>query len=162
MKGNIVIFEDNAYKGRFTATDFFNLTKNNGTPTYQQDVAFQVLIDGNIVKIGKLKAYIDFGDAYTSNEVMDVGCLKGPFFEESTVPIEMEIFKVGDAVSAKDNFMAEFRSSGVPVCVARGDIFTITSFRRNECQAVLQSPKYKGDILALVSNLRIFIKREFI
>ncbi|MBC1937149.1 hypothetical protein HCA69_12280 [Listeria grandensis] len=160
MKGNIVIFEDNVYKGRFTATEFFNLTENNGTPRYQRDIAFQVLIDGRIVKIGEVKAYIDYGDAHTSNEVMDVGCLKNP---ESGLPeLARYVFEVGDAVTAKENFTAEFRSSGVPVVVERGDIFTITSFRRNGNQAVLQSSKYGGDILALVSNLGILLKREFL
>ncbi|MBC1272651.1 hypothetical protein [Listeria booriae] len=157
MKGNIVVFEDNMYKGRFTASDFHCLVVNKGVTDAQRERASLILIDGDIVKIGDLKAYVDYGDAYTSNEVMDIGSLKNP--ESGLTELARYVFEVGDAVTAKENFTAEFRSSGVPVVVKRGDIFIITSFRRNGNQAVLQSSKYGSDILALVSNLGILLKR---
>lgn len=154
MKGNIVVFEDGAYKGRFTATEFLYLTVNRGVTDAQRESASRILIDGGIVKIGDLKAYVDYGDAHTSNTVTDIG-------HAPEVPSELtQDFKVGDKVASKVPTIAGVVGAleGEHVCV--GDIFTIEAFRANRVVAIARSVKSGRNVRLWVPDLERLDEEE--
>ncbi|MBC2368130.1 hypothetical protein HBP99_05755 [Listeria booriae] len=77
MKGNIVVFEDNVFHGRLTAQDFSKKLSEVTKDLADISMVLVVLINGEIAKFGSIIAYIDYGNAYMSNEVMDVTSIVG-------------------------------------------------------------------------------------
>ncbi|MBC2370132.1 hypothetical protein HBP99_15995 [Listeria booriae] len=90
MKGNIIVFEDNVFQGRQTTQEFSKQLSEVTNDLADISMVLVVLINGDIAKFGNTIAYIDYGNANISNEIMDVNSIIGKNGRTANLTIDSE------------------------------------------------------------------------